>query len=134
MYSVRVRQSGYRDAQQNVDLLTMSSSLVLLQLVREPSTTTTTKATGSIDANVPPAAQKEFDKGITALAEDGRDKIELAARCFEKAVSIYPKFVEARMRLGTAYMDLEQWDKGEKALVGTIEVEPKAFYALFALS
>ena len=134
MYSVRVRQSGYRDAQQNVDLLTMSSGLVLLQLVREPSTTTTTKATGSIDANVPPAAQKEFDKGIAALAEDGRDKIELAARCFEKAVSIYPKFVEARLKLGTAYMDLAQWDKAEKALLATVEVEPKAFYALFALS
>jgi tetratricopeptide (TPR) repeat protein len=31
-------------------------------------------------------------------------------------------------------MDLEQWDKAEKALWATIEVDPKAFNALFALS
>jgi lipopolysaccharide biosynthesis regulator YciM len=134
MYSVRVRQSGYRDAQQNVDMTTMSSGLVLLQLVREASTTSTTTVTGTINANVPPAAQKEFDKGVAALDEGGKDKIAFAARCFEKAVSIYPKFVEARLKLGTAYMDLEQWEKAEKALLATIEVDPKAFNALFALS
>jgi tetratricopeptide (TPR) repeat protein len=134
MYSVRVRQTGYRDVQQNVDLLTVSSGLVLLQLVREPSTGTNTTATGSIDANVPPAAQKEFDKGVAALGEGGKDKIGAAVRSFEKAVSIYPQFVEARLKLGTAYMDLEQWDKAEKALLATVEIDPKAFNALFALS
>jgi tetratricopeptide (TPR) repeat protein len=134
MYSVRVRQTGYRDAQQNVDMTTTSSGLVLLQLLRDAAASTTTSMTGSINANVPPAAQKEFDKGVAALAECGKDKIAVSVRSFEKAVSIYPKFVEARLKLGTAYMDLEQWDKAEKALLGTIEVDPKAFNALFALS
>lgn len=134
MYSVRVRQQGYRDAQQNVDMTTVSSGLVLLQLLRDAAASTSTTMTGSINANVPPAAQKEFDKGVAALAEGGKDKIAAAARSFEKAVSIYPKFVEARLKLGTAYMDLEQWDKAEKALLGTVEVDPKAFNALFALS
>ncbi|HEY0431793.1 MAG TPA: tetratricopeptide repeat protein [Pyrinomonadaceae bacterium] len=133
-YSVRVHQSGYRDAQQTVDMTTTSSGLVMLQLSREPSRATTTSIVGSIDANVPPAAQKEFDKGSSALAEGGKDKTIFAARCFEKAVSIYPKFVEARLKLGTAYMDLEQWANAEKALLGTIEVDPKAFNASFALS
>jgi len=132
-YSVRVHQSGYRDAQQTVDMTTTSSGLVMLQLLREPRATTTS-IVGSIDANVPPAAQKEFDKGSSALAEGGKDKTTFAVRCFEKAISIYPKFVEARLKLGTAYMDLEQWDKAEKALLGTIEVDAKAFNALFALS
>jgi tetratricopeptide (TPR) repeat protein len=134
MYSVRVRQSGYRDAQQNVDMTTTSSGLVLLQLSRDAAGPTPTSMSGSINANVPPAAQKEFDKGVAALAEGGKDKIAVAVRSFEKAVSIYPKFVEARLKLGTAYMDLEQWDKAEKALLATIEVDPKAFNALFALS
>ena len=134
MYSVRVRQSGYRDAQQNVDMTTMSSGLVLLQLLRDVTTASTTTVTGSINANVPPAAQKELDKGTAALAEGGKDKIAFAARCFEKAVSIYPKFVEARLKLGTAYMDLEQWDKAQQALLATVEVDPRAFNALFALS
>src|SRR5262249_52340343 len=47
---------------------------------------------------------------------------------------IYPKFVEARLKLGTGYMDLEEWDKAEQALLATVEVDPKAFNAFFALS
>jgi tetratricopeptide (TPR) repeat protein len=134
-YSVRVRQMGFRDVQQTVDMTTTTSGLVMLQLLRDVSgTKTTTSAPGSIDVNVPPAAQKEFDKGTAALAQGGKDKIAFAAKCFEKAVSIYPKFVEAHLKLGTVYMDLEQWDKAEQALLATIEVDPKAFNALFALS
>jgi Flp pilus assembly protein TadD len=134
-YSVRVHQSGYRDAQQTVDMTTTTSGLVMLQLLREASrSTTSTSANGSIDANVPPAAQKEFDKGFLALAQGGKEKTAFAVHCFEKAVSIYPQFVEARLKLGTAYMDLEEWDKAEKALLATIEAQPKAYNALFALS
>jgi Tfp pilus assembly protein PilF len=134
MYSVRVRQSGYRDAQQNVDMTTMSSGLVMLQLARDASTgASNSTVVGSIDATVPAAAQKEFDKGVAALAQGGKEKTALAAKCFEKAVSLHPPFVEARLKLGTAYMDLGQWDKAEQALLATFEKEPRAFNALFAL-
>ena len=131
-YSVRVRQSGYRDAQQNIDMTTTSSGLVMLQLSRDGLLSTTSVA-GTIDANVPAAAQKEFDKGAAALAEGGKEKTEFAVRCFEKAVSLYPKFVEARLKLGTAHMDLAQWEKAEKELLATIDVDAKAFNAFFAL-
>lgn len=133
-YSVRVRQAGYRDAQQNIDMQTTTNGLVLLQLSRDRSSSSTTSATGSIDANVPAAAQKEFDKGVAALAEGGKEKTMLAVRCFEKAIGIYSQFVEARLKLGTAYMDLAQWEKAEQALLATIDVDAKAFNALFALS
>lgn len=133
MYSVRVRQSGYRDAQQTVDMTTMSSGLVMLQLARDASTSNNSTIGGSVDATVPAAAQKEFDKGVVALAEGGKEKTAFAAKCFEKAVSIHPPFVEARLKLGTAYMDLGQWDKAEQALLATIGAEPRAFNALFAL-
>ena len=133
-YSVRVRQEGYRDAQQSVDMTTISRGLVMIQLLRDnSSSSTTTTASGSIDANVPAAAQKEFDKGVAALGEGGKEKTEFAVRCFEKAVSIYPQFVEARLKLGTAHMDLAQWEKAEKSLLATIEVDAKAFNAYFAL-
>ncbi|HKR23254.1 MAG TPA: tetratricopeptide repeat protein [Pyrinomonadaceae bacterium] len=133
-YSIRVHQPGYRDAQQNVDMTTTSRGLVYLQLSPETSTSTASKTvTGSIDANVPAAAQKEFDKGISALAEGGKDKTVFAARCFEKAISIYPKFVEARLKLGTAYMDLGEWEKAEHALLETFDTDPHAVNALFAL-
>src|SRR6185369_15116579 len=133
-YSITVRQSGYRDAQQNVDMTTTTSGLVMLQLFRDIPIAGSKPVAGTVDANVPPAAQKEFDKGVTALAEGGRDKTQFAVKCFEKAVTIYPKFVEAHLKLGTAYMDLEQWDKAEQALVATTQVDPKAFNAFFALS
>ncbi|HKP81932.1 MAG TPA: carboxypeptidase regulatory-like domain-containing protein [Pyrinomonadaceae bacterium] len=132
-YSVRIRQSGYRDAQQNIDMTITTSGLVMLQLMRDGSVSTTSSISGSIDANVPAAAQKEFDKGVAALAEGSKEKTEFAVRCFEKAVSIYPKFVEARLKLGTAEMDLAQWEKAEKALLETIQVDGKAFNAFFAL-
>jgi tetratricopeptide (TPR) repeat protein len=118
-YSVRVHHSGYRDSQQNVDMTTQSRGLVFLQLVRE-SAPISKIVNGSVDANVPAEAQKEFDKGISALAAGGKEKTASAARSFEKAIAIY--------------MDLEQWDKAEQALLATLEVDARAFNALFALS
>ena len=130
-YSIRVRQTGYRDAQQNVDMTTQTSGLVLLQLAPEASSSTS--RAGSIDAKVPAAAQKEFDKGVAALSEGGKDKTVFATKCFEKAITIYPPFVEARLKLGTAYMDLAEWDKAEHELLATLEAAPRTFNALLAL-
>jgi len=94
-YSVRVHQSGYRDAQQTVDMTTTTSGLVMLQLLRDATRPTNTVTTiGTVDAGIPADAQKEFDKGTAALAQGGKDKTTVAVHCFEKAVSIYPKFVE----------------------------------------
>jgi regulator of sirC expression with transglutaminase-like and TPR domain len=132
-YSVKVHQTGYRDAQEAVDMQTSSSGLVLLQLSKDTSKVTTS-TTGTINAAVPAAAQKEFDKGIAVLAGSGKDKMTVAARCFEKAITTYPQFVEARLKLGTVYMDLEQWDKAKNALEETLQIDPKASNALFALS
>lgn len=131
-YSIRVHQSGFRDAQQNVDMTTQSSGLVYLQLARD-SKEASAVGSGSIDAKISPAAQKEFDKGVAALSEGGKDKTLVAVHCFEKAIAIEPKFVEARLKLGTAYMDLGEWYKAEQALLATIEAEPRAFNAFFAL-
>lgn len=133
MYSVRVHQSGYRDAQQNVDMTTTTSGLVMLQLTADAATTTNSTIVGSIDARIPAEAQKEFDKGVVALAVGSKEKTVFAAKCFEKAVTIHPPFVEARLKLGTAYMDLGEWDKAEHALLETVETEPRTFNAFFAL-
>jgi Tfp pilus assembly protein PilF len=133
IYSVRVHQPGYRDSEQNVDMTTQTSGLVLLQIARDAAPETSASGAGTINAQIPAAAQKEFDKGIAALGEGGKEKTAFAVRCFEKAISIEPKFVEARLKLGTAYMDLGEWDKAEKSLLATIAAEPRAFNAFFAL-
>jgi tetratricopeptide (TPR) repeat protein len=133
-YIVRVRQAGFLDTQQHVDLQTSSNGFVMLQLVREKTSSSNPAAVGSINANVPPAAQKEFDKGLSALGAKSKEKTSEAAHHFERAISIYPSFVEAHLKLGTVYMDLEEWDKAEAALLKTVEIDPKAANALFALS
>ena len=65
-----------------IDMTTTTSGLVMLQLLREASRSTSTSTVGSIDANVPAAAQKEFDKGTAALAEGGKDKIDVCGALF----------------------------------------------------
>lgn len=132
-YTVRVHESGYLDSQQAVDLQTASSGYVILQLTRDKSRTPAISTGSSIDANVPAAAQREFDKGVIVLAEGRKEKTAEAALHFEKAITIYPQFVLARLKLGTAYMDLERWDLAEKMLLTTFEIDPKAANALFAL-
>jgi len=133
-YVVRVHQDGYQDTQQRVDLQTSASGFVMLQLTRDNSrVVAVTSTTGSIDANVPAAAQKEFDKGVATLAEGGKPKAIEAAKHLEKAVSLYPQFVAASLKLGTVYMDLEEWDKAEKALLTTTDLDPKAANAFLAL-
>src|SRR5690348_3342138 len=133
MYSVHVHQPGYRDTEQNVDMTTQTSGLVLLQIARDAPAGTPAPGAGTINAQIPPAAQKEFDKGVAALGQGGKENTAFAVRCFEKAITLEPKFVEARLKLATAYMDLGDWDKAEKALLATLAAEPRAFNASFAL-
>ena len=132
-YSVKVHQTGYRDTQQSVDLQTSSSGLVMLQLAKDITGSTPT-VTGSIDANVPAPAQKEFDKGLAALGEGGKEKTALAVRHFEKAVSIYPKFVEARLGWAPAIWISSNGTKLRRLYEPQIEVDAKAANAMFALS
>ena len=130
-YSIKVHQVGYRDAQQSVDLQTSSSGFVMLQLSKDAANASS--STGTIDARIPPAAQKEFDKGVAALATNDKSHIATAIRYFEKAIAIDPQFVEARLKLGTACMDLAQWDKAEQELLATVKIDPQAANAFFAL-
>ncbi|PWT88602.1 MAG: hypothetical protein C5B55_12805 [Blastocatellia bacterium] len=129
-YEVIVHQSGYVDNSQRVDLQTSTSGYVILQLTRDNSGAPVKAAKGGVDASIPAAAQKEFDKGVEAL---DAAKIDEAARHFQRAVEIYPRFVEARLKLGAAFMDLGQWDNAERTLKATLEFDPKAANALFAL-
>jgi len=133
-YIIRVHQSGFLDTQQHVDLQTSSNGYVMLQLVRENTRSSSPGTASSINANVPPAAQKEFDKGLSSLGSTSKEKTSEAAHHFERAIAIYPSFVEAYLKLGTVYMDLEQWDKAEQVLLKTVEIDPRAANALFALS
>src|SRR5438477_11387513 len=130
-YTVSVRVPGYRPEEQSVDLVQNQSEYMLFRVRSDPSTANKLRPNSpTMDGNVPPEARKEFEQAEAALTSN---KIDEEVRHLEKAVSIYPKFVEAYLRLGAAYMDLQQWDKAEQALKKTIEIDPKAANGYFAL-
>ena len=131
-YFVTVRLSGYREVRREVNLIMQSSDFVQIQLVPETSETETPpRTTKVLDANVPPEARNEFEKGETALLE--KNKLAEGILHLEKAIAIYPNFPEAQIELGTAYMDAKEWDKAELALKQALELAPNTSNAFFAL-
>jgi tetratricopeptide (TPR) repeat protein len=132
-YTLTLRVPGYIEQQQTVELLTTPSANVQFQLKSDGTGKAAKSDPFVIDANVPSGAKKEFDQAAAALASGKKEGIEEGVRHLEKAVSVYPNFVQAQLMLGTAYLDLNQLDKAEQALNKTREIDPKAANALFAL-
>jgi tetratricopeptide (TPR) repeat protein len=134
-YIVTVHYPGYKDVQQSVDLQTSTTEFVYLQLAPDKNATPSTSALLApallrLDASVPPEAQKEFTKGLDAVLDK---KLVEGVGHLQKALALYPNFLEAQMLLGTAYMDEKDWGKSETALRRALEINPKATTALFAL-
>ena len=132
-FVITVRAPGYIEQKQNVELLTSPSAYLQFQLRSDGSARPAAPGSVMVDANVPAAAKKEFDLAITLSSSAKKENLEEEVRHLEKALAIYPRFVEAQLQLGTTYMDLQQWDKAEQALHKTIGIDPKAARAYFAL-
>jgi tetratricopeptide (TPR) repeat protein len=131
LYVISVRTPGFREVAQQVDLRTQLTDYVQLTLVADQNSSSPTNRSGVINANVPQSALSEFEKGRDALlnSNDATNGI----LHLETAVRIYPRYIEALLLLGTAYMDLGAWDKAEHALARALEIHPKTANALFAL-
>ena len=135
VYLVKVHLPGFRDEQRQIDLQTTPSDYVLFQLLPDKvqPTNVSSQPTKLIDANVPPRAQREFEKAEEILLTAKKDRFAECARHLETAVSIYPRFLEAQLKLGTTYMDLSEWDKAEDALNRALQIDPKIANTLLAL-
>jgi len=135
-YTVYIHVPGYRDEQRSLDLTdTQSNEYVDIRLRDDGSAKAKPGSgnTSEADPNIPAKAREEFDKGEAVLSGGKKEQLEEAAQHYEKAVTLYPNYLQAQLKLGTTYMDLQQWDKAEKALRRTIEIDPKAANAFFAL-
>ncbi|MDT7689538.1 MAG: hypothetical protein QOE46_2297 [Acidobacteriota bacterium] len=133
-YVVTVHMPGYQDIQRQVDLETNPTEYLQLQLAPDKVTAhaPSSAATGrTADAGVPPDAQAELEKGRTALLDD--KDIDKGIAHLEKAVGVYPKFYEAQLLLGTAYMDAGKWEQSEAALRRAHELNTKSGASLVAL-
>ena len=131
VYVVSLRAPGFREVSQQVDLRTQVSDYVQLTLFADTNRSSSSHRAGVIDANVPRAALAEFQKARDTLSQS--NNVAAAVLHLQNAIRIYPKYFEALLLLGTAYMDQSNWDKAELTLTHALEIYPKGVNALFAL-
>jgi len=82
---------------------------------RASANVVTTAAAATVPAirlQIPPNAQKEFDKGAEAQADGDLKK---ARRQYEKAIELYPQFDQAYNNLGVVFMETDEPEKGRQA-------------------
>lgn len=139
-YIVTIHSPGYIDVRENVNLATSSSSYINALLIQDRTSILANNraniislSPSVIDASVPAEAKAEFTKGKALLDQGKKEKITESLQYFEKALQIYPKFLDAQLWLGLGYMDLQQWDKAETALKAAIEINANATTAYLAL-
>ena len=133
LFIVSVRVPGFTEIKQQVDLRTQASDYVQLQLVPEekPAPMSQPKHRAVIDANIPPAARREFEKGSDALLLE--KKVDKGIQHLEKAVRLYPQYVDALLLMGTTYMDKQDWLKAEAAFRQILALNTRTSAAYFAL-
>ena len=134
-YQIIIRHPGYQEISREVNLVMQASEYLQLQLVEDRPRNTPTKAAlvGVINANVPPEARKEYEQGESLSQAGDSKKMTEAINHFEKAIALAPDYVEAKLKLGTVCMDLGEWAKAEKVLVGASQAHPQEPNLFFAL-
>jgi tetratricopeptide (TPR) repeat protein len=70
----------------------------------------------------PKDAKKAYERGLQALLKSKPDD---AAKEFEKAVSMYPKYADAWVSLGKARILLKDNERGGAAMLKAMEADPK---------
>jgi Flp pilus assembly protein TadD len=131
-YKVIVNAPGYRPAQQDADMQVLFRVFLVFELASDSA-----KGPGDlplltevIDARVPPEAREDFNSGRAALSKQNYKE---AIALLEKATLGYSNFFEAQLLLGTAFMDLREWDQAEKPLLRAVEIKPENAIAKLAL-
>jgi tetratricopeptide (TPR) repeat protein len=134
-YTVTVRAAGFNDEEQQRDVIDRGQSEYLFFSLK-PAPREPVLDRGKprvLDATVPPEAEQEFEKAEELLATDKKDRQEEAIKHLEKAVKLFPRFLQAQLLLGTLCMNLERWDEAEQAMRQAFEINPQNANTLFAL-
>jgi tetratricopeptide (TPR) repeat protein len=141
-YTITVRQPGYKDAVQHVDLTLTPTAAVTLQLVPlpnaeaqsfvvaepgEPGAATVSAA----ELAVPEGARREFEAGEKLLTK--KHDVGRSIGHFKKAIQLYEGFPQAYTFLGLAYLQDQKWQDSKSALERAIQLDPKSGPAYVAL-
>ncbi len=133
VYRIMASLPGFRTMTREVNLTTTPTVNLVLSL--SPDTRAEDQiAPGQdvvVDARAPKEARDEYERGRTELLNNN-DTAEGILH-LERAVGIYPEFLQAQLLLGTAYLDSFQMDKAEAALKRVLEINPNTPQALLAL-
>lgn len=132
VYLVSVRQEGFLDSPQQVDVSFTPQARVFIDLI--PAGGNAQPAAGNIDANVsalPPEAQQAFTKGLELLFKE--KKADQSIEQFKKVEKLKPDFVSAYVHHGLALLDLGKFSEAESTLNKAVKKSPEDFYANFYL-
>jgi tetratricopeptide (TPR) repeat protein len=140
MYTVTIHAPGFREVRQDIDLLTANTGYVNAYLVKDESAVGNSSRSTQpllnppvIDSNVPLEAQKEYAAAKPLIDSGESAKITRAIIHLDKAIALYPKYTEAHLARGLAYMDIREWSRAEGSLRTALEVTPEAVTAYWAL-
>ena len=138
VFFLRVRQQGYREAYQRVDLSTANTDFVGFELVsipqEAPPALPPRQAGSQVDVKglaVPAGAEKEFEQGRKLLLEkqNALDSIPH----FRKAIELYPSYAGAYYFLGSAYMEVKKLSEAQSAFDNAIRLDSKLGVAYLGL-
>lgn len=136
-YHVVIHHPGFRDIEREVNLVWTGSENLQLTLIPNPSEMGNRPPPAYpkvvLDASVPAQARKEFEKAEAILATQKKEKFPEAVLHLQQALAFHSNFLEAQLKLGAVYMDMQQWDKAEQALKRALEINPKTINAYLAL-
>jgi tetratricopeptide (TPR) repeat protein len=77
-----------------------------------------------MEEKIPDAARKEYEQA-TGLVTEG--KIAEAVKSFNKALTIFPRYLKAHNDLGAQYLKLKQLDEAVEQFEAALDINPKAF-------
>lgn len=126
-YHIIIRHPGYQEIQREVNLVMTSSEYLQIQLVAESSAAAKPKISslGVLNANIPPEARKEFERGESLVNTGDKKKMAESIGHFQRAIALYPTFLEAKLKLGTTHMDLKEWGEAEQVLQAANKAHPQ---------
>ncbi len=138
VYVVIVRQPGYREVAQRIDLTMTPTAYVVIDLQPLPGEkrpAIAPKGTGSetsvLQLSIPQGAASEFGKGQELLLQKKEPAASIAH--FRKAIQLYPGYTQAYVLWGTAAMNLKKWKDAQAALENALALDHGLAPAYLAL-
>jgi tetratricopeptide (TPR) repeat protein len=89
-----------------------------------------TISSAELDPNVPDAARKEYDQSVRLV---GKGNVQEAIQHLQRAVAIYPDYVDARNDLGAQYLKLKRLDEAAVIFREVLAKHPRYFNSRFNL-